>query len=177
MLDRVQEKYMSVGDCSNTNLFGIATKKGEMDVMLALLELKDYLLYEFLPSLGLDGQVTKGLHNNFDCISVYRKKVPELDKDGNRAECDLLWMASWPIPTKRLAAFVEGILYKNQYQRLIRQNCANKQSSKEVLKMTEIAEELQSIQDALKPEESTGEGTVISDAQGQKTNGRSPRNG
>jgi hypothetical protein len=132
LFDRVQEKYMSVGDCSNANLFGHSGKKGEMDVLLALLELKDHLLYEFVPMLGLEGSVVKALQTNFDSISAYRQKVPELESDGKRVASDLLWMAAWPIPVKRLSGFIEGILYKNQYQRLVRQNCANKQSPKEV---------------------------------------------
>ena len=59
MLDRVQEGYMSVGDCSHSNLFGNTSKKGELDVLIALLELKDHLLYEYVPGLGLDASVTK----------------------------------------------------------------------------------------------------------------------
>ena len=54
MLDRVQEGYMSVGDCSHSTFFGNTSKKGEIDVLLALLELKDHVLYEYVPALGLD---------------------------------------------------------------------------------------------------------------------------
>ena len=52
---------MSIGDCSNNNFFGNASKKGELDVLLALLELKDHLLYEYIPSLALEATVTKAL--------------------------------------------------------------------------------------------------------------------
>ena len=43
MLDRVQEGYVTVGELSNTLLFGTKEKRGRLDAILALLEMKDYL--------------------------------------------------------------------------------------------------------------------------------------
>ena len=98
MLDRVQDKYMSIGDCSQSNFFGNSSKKGEIDVLLSMLDLKDHLLYEFAPGLGLPGPVLKTLQANLECVSAYRKKVPECDESGVRPPCDLAWMATWTLP-------------------------------------------------------------------------------
>lgn len=52
---------MSVGDCSNTNLFGNSQKKGELDVLLCLLDLKEHLLDELIPSFGFPPIVVKAV--------------------------------------------------------------------------------------------------------------------
>jgi hypothetical protein len=59
MLDRMQECYISYGELSIANLIGSSTKKGQLDVMLALLDIKDHILYKFLPGLKLDPAVLK----------------------------------------------------------------------------------------------------------------------
>lgn len=84
------------------------------------------------------------MQTNFDSITAYRKKVPELDDQGRRGDVDFAWMAAWGLPEKRLATFIEGMLYKNQYQKLVRQNVANRQSAKEVLSSTEVSEDVTS---------------------------------
>ena len=60
---------------SNQSLFGTQSTKGHIDVMLALLELKDKLLYESITSLGLSAQVVHALQSNFNSVSAHRKKV------------------------------------------------------------------------------------------------------
>ena len=90
-------------------------------------------------------RTSEALQTHFDTIAAYRKKVPEADDKGNRGDVDLAWMAAWGLPEKRLASFVEGILYKNQYQKLVRQNVANKQSPKEVLSLMEIEQDFVSL--------------------------------
>ena len=89
MLDRVCEGHVCVGDFSNTNLFGAKDKKGHLDVLLSLLELKEYLLTDFVPSLNLDPSIGQMLICNYDSISPYRKKVPELNENGSRDPSDL----------------------------------------------------------------------------------------
>lgn len=159
MLDRVQEGHVCVGDFSNANLFGAKDRKGQLDVLLALLELKDHLLQEFVPSLNLDPSVGKALVTNYDSVAVYRKKVPERDDKGDRAASDLSWMAGWTIPQKNLASFIENILYKNTYERAVKQNLANKQAAKEVLTCPDVADDVQAIRDSLAP-------IVVEDAEG-----------
>jgi hypothetical protein len=151
MFDRVCENHVCVGDFSNQNLFGTKDKKGHLDVLLSMLELKDYLLTEFVPALNLDPSVGKMLISNYDSIATYRKKVPPLSELGNREASDLSWMAGWSIPQKNLASFIENILYKNKYDRAVKQNLANKQSAKEVLMVPEVAEDVQAIKLALAP--------------------------
>jgi hypothetical protein len=61
MLDRVQEGYSSSGDFANSSLFGTNGKKDQLDLLLALLHMKERVLNDFVPSLGLDAHVTEAL--------------------------------------------------------------------------------------------------------------------
>ena len=61
-------------------------------------------------------------------------------------------MAGWTIPQKNLASFIESILYKNKYDRAVKQNLANKQAAKEVLSVIGVAEDVKAIKDALAPQ-------------------------
>ena len=114
MLDRALEGFTSIGEMSNQSLLGGSSTKGHIDVMLALLELKDKLLYETVPSLGLSAQVVHALQTNFNSVTAYRKKVPPLATDGGaRSEPDFTWMAAWSLPDKKVAQFIDGILFKD----------------------------------------------------------------
>ena len=78
-------------------------------------------------------------------------KVPEIGIDGTRAPSDMHWQATFNRPAKNMAGFVEGIIYKNMYSKLVRQTVSNKQTAKELLKGADIAAELQAIENAQQP--------------------------
>ena len=130
---------------SNQSLFGTQTSKGHIDVMLALLELKDKLLYEIVPTLGLSAPVMHALQTHFNSVTAYRKKVPPMlpaPTGGDtltRSEPDFTWMAAWSLPEKKVAQFIEGILYKDHYKRELKQIVANRQGASEVLKVESVA--------------------------------------
>ena len=145
MLDRALEGFTSIGEMSNQSLFGTQTSKGHIDVMLALLELKDKLLYEIVPTLGLSAPVMHALQTHFNSVTAYRKKVPPMlpaPTGGDtltRSEPDFTWMAAWSLPEKKVAQFIEGILYKDHYKRELKQIVANRQGASEVLKVESVA--------------------------------------
>ena len=95
MLDRVEEGYSSVGEMSNASLFGNKEKKGNIDVILHLFDVKEHLLHTVTPSLSLDPGVTKALQANFSSVTAYRNKVASIDiTTGQRGHVDLTWMAA-----------------------------------------------------------------------------------
>ena len=153
MLDRALENFTTVGEMSNNSLFGTQTTKGHIDVMLALLELKDKLLYESITSLGLSAQVVHALQSNFNSVAAYRKKVPPATTDGNpRGEPDFTWMAGWSLPEKKAAQFIEGILFKDHYKRELKQIITNKQAPIEVLKIETVAQMWNGVTEEIKNE-------------------------
>ena len=106
-----------------------------MDVMIALMEFKDHILYKFLPTLKLDPVVLKALTTNLDSLAAYRTKVPELNAYNTRGPLDLAWQSGMKSSEKELWAFAEDIIYKNGYEREVKQNLANKQSVAQVFDM------------------------------------------
>ena len=152
MLDRVVEGHTSIGEMSHACLFGSTTTKGQIDVLLALLTLKDYLLFEAIPGLGLPPQVLQALQTHFNSVSAYRKKVPNrpIADDETRKKADFAWMASWTLAEKKLAQFIEGILYKDLYKREVKQTLVNKQAATEMFKMEGVSQAWEDILQGLK---------------------------
>ena len=137
---------------SHACLFGSTTTKGQIDVLLALLTLKDYLLFEAIPGLGLGPQVLQALQTHFNSVSAYRKKVPNrpIADDETRKKADFAWMASWNLAEKKLAQFIEGILYKDLYKREVKQTLVNKQAATEMFKMEGVSQAWEDILQGLK---------------------------
>ena len=120
-------------------------KRGYLDVVLSLLDVKDHLLYELIPQM-VEPHVSRALQEHFGAVENYRTCVPFGDK-----AVDLAWQASWPITHKKLSTFVENILYKNVYEKEIKQNVANKQSGSEVFNQVAVKEEFDAIKQAIVP--------------------------
>ena len=114
-------------------------KRGYLDVVLSLLDVKDHLLYELIPQM-VEPHVSRALQEHFGAVENYRTCVPFGDKP-----VDLAWQASWPITQKKLSTFVENILYKNVYEKEIKQNVANKQSGSEVFYQVAVKDEFDAI--------------------------------
>ncbi len=149
MLDRVQEKLSALSDFSNTQLFGRNHKVGQLDIMLGLLAVKDWLLYDLVPSLvnSSDPMIAKQFQTHFADVIAYRKKVPEMDANGNRRASDLGWMASFNPGQKRLATFVETVLYKGGYDEMLRKTLQQKQGPTEVFEQAELKAEIDAIKE------------------------------
>ena len=160
MLDRVAEGHSTVAEMSNTSLLGTKEKKGTIDVILMLFDIKDHLLYTVLPGLFLDPIIVRALQMNYGSVHMYRSKVPSLidgliDAGGSapqRGPADLSWMASWSLAKKALATTFEDILFKNVYERQVKQLVTNKQSASEFLTMTGIVEEWDALKQRLNDE-------------------------
>ena len=120
-------------------------KRGYLDVVLSLLDVKDHLLYELIPQM-VEPHVSRALQEHFGAVENYRTCVPFGDKP-----VDLAWQASWPITQKKLSTFVESILYKNVYEKEIKQNVANKQSGSELFTLLAVKEEFDAIKQAIVP--------------------------
>ena len=120
-------------------------KRGYLDVVLSLLDVKDHLLYELIPQM-VEPHVSRALQEHFGAVENYRTCVPFGDKP-----VDLAWQASWPITHKKLSTFVENILYKNVYEKEIKQNVANKQSGSELFTLLAVKEEFDAIKQAIVP--------------------------
>ena len=120
-------------------------KRGYLDVVLSLLDVKDHVLYELIPQM-VEPHVSRALQEHFGAVENYRTCVPFGDK-----AVDLAWQASWPITHKKLSTFVENILYKNVYEKEIKQNVANKQSGSELFTLLAVKEEFDAIKQAIVP--------------------------
>ena len=120
-------------------------KRGYLDVVLSLLDVKDHLLYELIPQM-VEPHVSRALQEHFGAVENYRTCVPFGDK-----AVDLAWQASWPITHKKLSTFVENILYKNVYEKELKQNVANKQSGSELFTLLAVKEEFDAIKQAIVP--------------------------
>ena len=120
-------------------------KRGYLDVVLSLLDVKDHLLYELIPQM-VEPHVSRALQEHFGAVENYRTCVPFGDKP-----VDLAWQASWPITQKKLSTFVENILYKNVYEKEIKQNVANKQSGSELFTLLAVKDEFDAIKQAIVP--------------------------
>ena len=120
-------------------------KRGYLDVVLSLLDVKDHVLYELIPQM-VEPHVSRALQEHFGAVENYRTCVPFGDKP-----VDLAWQASWPITQKKLSTFVENILYKNVYEKEIKQNVANKQSGSELFTLLAVKEEFDAIKQAIVP--------------------------
>lgn len=120
-------------------------KRGYLDVVLSLLDVKDHLLYELIPQM-VEPHVSRALQEHFGAVENYRTCVPFGDK-----AVDLAWQASWPITHKKLSTFVENILYKNVYEKEIKQNVANKQSGSELFTLLAVKDEFDAIKQAIVP--------------------------
>ena len=81
-------------------------RRGYIDVVFSLLDAKDHLLYELIPQM-VEPHVSRALQEHFGTVDNYRTCVP-FDKPVN-----LAWQARVPISYKKLATFVENLLYKN----------------------------------------------------------------
>ena len=64
---------------------------------------------------------------------------------------DLARQACWPITHKKLSSFVENLLYKNVYEKELKQNVANKQSGSELFNQVAVKEEFEAIKNAIVP--------------------------
>ena len=120
-------------------------KRGYLDVVLSLLDVKDHLLYELIPQM-VEPHVSRALQEHFGAVENYRTCVPFGDK-----AVDLAWQASWPITHKKLSTFVENILYKNVYEKELKQNVANKQSGSELFTLLALKDEFDAIKQAIVP--------------------------
>ena len=120
-------------------------KRGYLDVVLSLLDVKDHILYELIPQM-VEPHVSRALQEHFGAVENYRTCVPFGDK-----AVDLAWQASWPITHKKLSTFVENILYKNVYEKELKQNVANKQSGSELFNQLAVKEEFDAIKQAIVP--------------------------
>ena len=120
-------------------------KRGYLDVVLSLLDVKDHVLYELIPQM-VEPHVSRALQEHFGAVENYRTCVPFGDK-----LVDLAWQASWPITQKKLSTFVENILYKNVYEKEIKQNVANKQSGSELFTLLAVKDEFDAIKQAIVP--------------------------
>ena len=120
-------------------------KRGYLDVVLSLLDVKDHLLYELIPQM-VEPHVSRALQEHFGAVENYRTCVPFGDK-----AVALAWMASWPITHKKLSTFVENILYKNVYEKELKQNVANKQSGSELFTLLALKDEFDAIKQAIVP--------------------------
>ena len=74
-------------------------KRGYLDVVLSLLDVKDHVLYELIPQM-VEPHVSRALQEHFGTVENYRTCVPFGDK-----AVDLAWQASWPITHKKLSTF------------------------------------------------------------------------
>lgn len=133
-------------------------KRGYIDVILAQLEIKDHLLYELIVPL-VEPNVSKALQDHFSTVDNYRKCVP-LDPS---TAVDLAWQASWSIPQKKLSTFIENVIYKNVFEKDVKQNCANKQAAAEFFAMISVKDELESIKEALAPKKADGPSPEVVD--------------
>ena len=120
-------------------------KRGYLDVVLSLLDVKDHLLYELIPQM-VEPHVSRALQEHFGTVENYRTCVPFGDK-----AVALAWQASWPITHKKLSTFVENILYKNVYEKELKQNVANKQSGSELFTLLAVKDEFDAIKQAIVP--------------------------
>ena len=134
-------------------------KKGHVDLLVHLLDLKNHLLREVIPhQLRLDDNVTKALQTHFDSVTAYRKCVPLAPIDGSSSGCqpgfaDFAWQGGWPLAHKKLAAFIESVLFKNAFEKEVKQNCVNKQSASEIMTMQTWQDEFNPIKEALAPQQ------------------------
>ena len=120
-------------------------KRGYLDVVLSLLDVKDHVLYELIPRM-VEPHVSRALQEHFGTVENYRACVPFGDK-----AVGLAWQASWPMTHKKLSIFVENILYKNVYERELKQNVANKQSGSELFNQVAVKDEFDAIKKAIAP--------------------------
>ena len=120
-------------------------KRGYIDVVLSLLDAKDHLLYERIPQM-VEPHVSRALQEHFGTVENYRACVPFGDKP-----VDLAWQSSWHISRKQLSIFVENVLYKNVYEKEIKQNCANKQSGSELFTQAAVKDELDALKNLITP--------------------------
>ena len=120
-------------------------KKGHVDVLLMLLDLKNHFLDEVVPQLGVGLHFTKGLQTHFSSVVAYRKCAPHsVDGTGCQPVGHFPWQGGWPIAQKKLASFIESVLFKNAFEKEVKQNCVNKQAASEILAM-------QTFQDVFNP--------------------------
>eukprot|EP00974_Lingulodinium_polyedra_P031128 2995560-Lingulodinium_polyedra.AAC.1 len=61
MLDRVQEGYMTSGRREQPRHIWQQGHEGNIDLILAFVDVKDKLLYDLVPALWFNPQVTKAL--------------------------------------------------------------------------------------------------------------------
>ena len=120
-------------------------KRGYLDVVLSLLDVKDHILYELIPQM-VEPHVSRALQEHFGAVENYRTCVPFDDKP-----VDLAWQSSWPISRKQLSIFVENVLYKNVYEKEIKQNCANKQSGSELFTQAALKDEFDALKKLITP--------------------------
>ena len=120
-------------------------KRGYIDVVLSLLDVKDHLLYELIPQM-VEPHVSRSLQEHFGTVENYRTCVPFGDK-----AVDLAWQASWPISHKKLSSFIENIVYKNVFEKELKQNCANKQSGSELFTQAAVQDEFDALKNAIVP--------------------------
>ena len=121
-------------------------KRGYIDVILAQLDIKDHLLYDIIPPL-VEPSVSNALQEHFCNVDNYRRCMPT---NPNTA-VDLAWQASWTISPKKLSTFIENVIFKNVFEKDIKQHCANKQAADEFFAMIAVKEEFDSIKEALAP--------------------------
>ena len=62
-------------------------------------------------------------------------------------------------PNKKLSTFIENVIFKNVFEKDIKQHCANKQAAAEFFAMIAVKDELESIKEALAPKKADSDGT------------------
>jgi hypothetical protein len=86
-------------------LTGGAHGKGEVDLYLAKLKLKEHMLGPFLEKHGFESSAKVTLRKVFASFESYRLMLKPVDKD--KKASDLSWCAGWKDSSVRLLGFIE----------------------------------------------------------------------
>ena len=88
-LDRTQESDTAFGDLSN---FSNASKRGQTDLFLALLEVNEHVLRVIQPHLGIDREFVHEMQQDLDTPIQYRKVVPSSTTAGSEKTQSPIWL-------------------------------------------------------------------------------------
>ncbi len=89
---------------------------------------------------GFEGNVLLSVQETLKDLASYRQHVGNTTEGGERKI--MSWLSSWSVPIKNVVVFLENMIYRNGYERHLRQNLINRQSPSEVLQATEVAHDV-----------------------------------
>jgi hypothetical protein len=149
MMHMVREKIVSVGELSNNGLFrekgGVG---GHFDFVMHKLALRQHYLHQILPPLQLSPGAMSAILETLGALGEYRSRVGlsnkaliDLTAPSASATTDdgsLAWQARWNDREKQAFQLGEELIYKDTFDRVIRQNQANKQSPSEIFQCQEL---------------------------------------